>query len=423
MIELTFWKLCLISPPLLLIEGFFSGSEIAILSADKLALKKRSKAGDRRATLALRLANSPERVLSTTLLITSVCVVSNSALIVLFCLQSGYANADLVAVLLTTPLVVLLGELIPKMLYQKHSTELAPWVAYPINWTYWIFFPFTRILASYTTQLSRIIGPIETLFTGKNKTTREEIRSLLSYNKKEIEIKTSEKQMIKRIFDFKDTEAKNALIPLVRVDAIEDTATVLEALERFERHRHSRMPVFSDRIDNIIGTLEISDLLTATDLQQPIRHHITAAHYVSETQSLQDLIVEMQREDKEIVVVVDEHGGAVGILTFEDIVEEIVGEIRNEYDFETQPFKLINEETWSIQARMEIQQINEILKLDLPEGDYETLSGFLLQQFGRIPESRDELYFNTSTGPYRFTIQKATERHIESVLIQKLAKN
>ena len=226
MIELTFWKLCLITPPLLLIEGFFSGSEIALLSADKLALKKKSKLGDRRAAMALRLANHPERVLSTTLLITSVCVVTNSALIVLSCLQYNFKNADLVAVLFTTPLVVLLGELIPKMLYQKHSTELAPWVAYPIYWTYWIFFPFTRILASYTTQLSRIVGPIEILFTGKNKTTRDEIRSLLSYNKKEIEIKTSEKEMIKRIFDFRDTEAKNALIPLVRVNAIDETATV-----------------------------------------------------------------------------------------------------------------------------------------------------------------------------------------------------
>ncbi len=421
MIELTFWKIMILVPPLLLLEGFFSGSEIALLSADKLYLLEQSKAGNSKANLALQMANHPERVLSTTLLMTSLCIIGISGLISLYFLENSSNHAELYSVLITSPLVVLLGELIPKTIYQKNANTLAPWVAYPVHLAYWIFFPITRNLSNYTVRLSRMVGPIEELLSGRKKSSRDEIRALLSYKKFETEIKSSEKKMIQRIFDFRYSDAKNAMIPLVQVDAIDESVTVQNALERFERHRHSRMPVFSERVDNIIGVLEIADLLTANDMQQPIRLYISPAHYVAETQSLQDLMFEMRREDNEMVVVVDEHGGAVGILTFEDIVEEIVGEISDEFDYESLTYKELSETSWNVQARMEIQQINEILKLDLPEGPYETLSGFLLQQFGRIPEIRDELFFDTASGSYKFTIQKATERHIESVFIERLA--
>jgi putative hemolysin len=420
-IALKSWQLVAMLPPLLLLEGFFSGSEIALLAADKLVLKKQAKVGDPKAILALDMANHPERVLSTTLLMTSLCVICCSTLISLYFLDRSPQYAEIYAVLLASPLVVLLGELIPKAIYQRNATAVARWVAYPVHWAYWMFFPITRVLASYTTRLSRIVGPIEELLSGRRKTTRDEIRSLLTYTQNETEIKPSEKRMIKRIFDFRYSEAKHALIPLVRVDAIEESASVQLALERFEQHRHSRMPVFSKRIDNIVGVLETTDLLSAIDLQQSISPYISPANYIAETQSLEDLMLEMRRENNEMVVVVDEHGGAVGILTFEDIVEEIVGEISDEYDFESLPYKELTPTSWSVQARMEIQQINEILKLELPEGDYETLSGFLLQQFGRIPELRDELFFDTSSGAFKFTIQKATDRHIETVLIQKIA--
>lgn len=406
-------------PPLLLIEGLFSGAEIALLSADKLTIKKNAKQS-RGGKLALELVNHPERVLSTTLFMTSICVITASALISLFFIENKYPNAAILAVLVTSPLVVLLGELIPKTIYQRHAIRLAPWVAYAIWGAYWAFYPVTRLLASYTTRLSRVIGPIEELVTGKRRTTRDQLEALLSYSRKETEIKTSQRRMIKRIFDFKDTEAKHALIPLVKVEAIDHTSTVREAFERFERHRHSRMPVFSDRIDNIVGVLETADLVSATNLEQTIEHFISAAHYVAETQSLEDVMLEMRKQDNQMVVVVDEHGGAIGVLTFEDIIEEIVGEISDEYDVEATPYKEISERSWIVQARMEIQAINEQLRLELPEGEYETLSGFLLQQFGRIPEARDELFFNTPTCSLKFTIRKATERHIESVLVEQM---
>jgi putative hemolysin len=407
-------------PPLILIEGFFSGAEIALFSADKLTLKKMAKQGSSGGKLALELINYPGRILSTTLLMTDLCIIFISALVTLYFLRTQQDHSNLLAIAVTFPLVVIFGELIPKTIYQRHATTLAPWVAPPVYWAYWIFYPFTRVIASYTNRLSRMVGPIEELIVGKRRTTREELQSLLSYGKRESEIKASEKRMIKRIFDFKDTEAKHALIPLVRVEAIDESATIQTALERYQAHRHSRMPVFSGRIDNIIGTLEASDLLGANDLKQSIRIYISRAHYVAETQSLEDLMHEMRRDDTEMVVVVDEHGGAVGVLTFEDIVEEIVGEINDEYDSESLPYKELSETSWLVQARMEIQAINDQLKIALPEGEYETLSGFLLQQFGRIPTQRDELFFDTPNGPYKFTIRKATLRHIEIVLIERL---
>lgn len=408
-------------PPLLMIEGFYAGSEIALLSADPLALKRQVRTGAVGSKLALELTTHPERILSATLLMTNLCMVGIAALTALYFQEHASAHSELLSVAVASPLVVIFGELLPKTIYQRNATRLARWVATPVHWTYLAFFPITRLLKGYTSRLSKIAGPIEELLTGKRRTTREDLENLLTYGRRESELKTSEKKMIRRIFDFREAEARHALLPLVRVDAIEEKANLREALERFERHRHSRMPVYSERIDNIVGILEAADLFMATDLEQPIRHYLASPHYVSETQSLRSLMEEMHHEDNEMVVVVDEHGGAVGILTFEDIVEEIVGEINDEYDVEAEPYKELSHESWLVQARMEIPHINEQLGFHLPEGEYETLSGFLLQQFGRIPEARDELFFNTPAGQFKFTIRKASEKHIESVLIEKLS--
>ncbi len=412
-----------IVPFLLILEGFFSGSELALLSADKLKLKAQARRGSPGAKLALELANHPERVLSSTLLMTSFCVVGISSLISLYLIERGSVHPEFTTIAITSPLIVLLGELIPKTVYQRYADRFAPWVSYPVASIYWAFFPITRAIAAYTNRLSRMLGPIEEMLAGKRRTTRDELRTMLSYGKNESEIKPAEKKMIKRIFDFKDTEAKHALIPLVKVEAIEEQGTIRVALERFKAHRHSRMPVFSGRIDNIIGVIDVADLFAANDLNQAVRGFVTPARYIAETQALEDLLLEMHRENDEMVVVVDEYGGAVGILTLEDIVEEIVGEIQDEYDSEGALYKETGPNGWLIQARMEVGQINELLHIEIPEGDYETLGGFLLQQFGRIPGNRDELYFDTPGGSMKFTIRKASERAIELVLVERLVRS
>lgn len=421
--NLTLANVSFIVTPILLIEGFYAGSEIALLSADQLSLKAKAQQGSHRARKTLELLKFPERILSTTLLMTSLCVIGTSSIMTLYFLSKNHHNAEFISILVTSPLIVILGELIPKTIFQRYSRFVVPWVAYPIHFTFLAFYPITKMLSLYTSRVTRMMKPIEEMLTGKRKSTRDEIRALLTFTRKESEIKPTERSMIKRIFDFKDTEAKHALIPLVKVEAIDETATIHEALGKFQRNRHSRMPIYSERIDNIVGVLEMSDLFSAVAnpelLSHSVKKYMSNPHYVAETQSLEDLLFTMKREDNEMVVVVDEYGGAVGILTFEDIIEEIVGEIEDEYDYEISPYKELNSRSWLIQARMEIQQINEALRLDIPEGDYDTVGGFLLQQFARIPEPGDELYFETASSSLKFIIKKANVRQIEFVIVER----
>lgn len=416
--ELSTATLLALLPPLLLIEGFFSGSEIALLSADVISLKSKAARGSRSAKLALKLAMHPERVLTSTLVMTALCVILISALCSLWARDRFGDSSEWIAVAIASPLVVFFGELIPKTFYQKYSNSLAPWVSYPVSFVYILFYPITRTISFYTAALSRILSPIEELLTGKTQSGRDELLTVLSYGKRESELGINEKRMIRRIFDFKGTEAKHILIPLIKVEAIEENATIKEGLERFKNHRHSRMPVYSGRIDNIIGVLEVSDLFHAPDSNQKVRNSITNATYIAETHHLDDLLKVMRRDETEMVVIVDEYGGAIGILTFEDIVEEIVGEIEDEHDDQTADFKELDANKYLVQARMEITAINEKLHLEIPEGDYETIGGFLLQQFSKIPEVGDELYFDTPAGTLKFLVRRASARQVHSVLVE-----
>ena len=409
-------------PILILIEGVFAGSEIALLSSDRLELKKRARKGSYGAQLALSLTERPERILSTTLLMTSLCAIGISSAIAIKIEEIPMFDqySGIISIAASSFLVIIFGEIMPKTIFQRFSHTIGPSVAFLIYWVYLIFFPITKLLSIYTSRLSGLVGPIFELISGKKRTSRDEIEAVLSYGRRETGIATEEKRMIKRIFDFKDTEAKHALIPLVKVDAVEEGATVRQALERFQQHRHSCMPVYSGRVDNIVGTVKFGQLLGVANLDSPMRPHMTPGQYTPETQVLEDLLAEMHQDKFEMATIVDEYGGAVGILTLEDIVEEVVGEIHDEYDSRKLTHRQINDNSWWIQARMEIQLVNEQLHLELPEGDYETVGGFLLQQFGRIPEPGDELYFDTPAGAFRFVIKQANERAIDSVLIEKL---
>ena len=405
---------------LICIEGFFSGSELALLSADRLQLKKKSKLGDFGAQLALKLLKNPERILSSTLLMTSTCVMAISVILTLEFRKEYAAHGEIYAVITSSFLVIIFGELIPKFFYRKFSASLATRIAIPIFYTQKILSPFISLTTLYTSQISKIILPFEQIWNGKKQSAKDELQGLLTVDATETQIKTTEKKIIKKILKFRDRIAKDGLVPLVQVDAIEKTAILEEAFQLFQEKKHSRLPVFDERIDNIIGILELNQVIRIPDLKQTADRFMKPCFYVSESQKLEDIMNVMIEKDVQIAVVVDEYGGAVGILTREDIFEQIVGDLQDEDDQEVKSIRAMRPNLWVVKAKTTIVQLNEEIGLDIPEGDYDTLSGFLLRQFSRIPETGDELYFDTKAGQIHFSIREASVRKIESVSIERI---
>jgi putative hemolysin len=205
---------------------------------------------------------------------------------------------------------------------------------------------------------------------------------------------------------------KKVMLPFVNVDAIEKDATVQEAIDMFETLRHSRLPVYEERIDNIVGILYFPDVFKCRDPDsEKVSRYMRPALFVPEIQQLETLTHEMK--DAEMAIVVDEYGGAVGVVTREDVLEEIVGDISDEWDENNLGVMEMSPDSYLVHVNMGIHEVNEKLGIDVPKGDYETLSGFLLQQFNRIPSTGDELYFAN----FKVKVHRANEKAIETVII------
>ncbi len=405
----------------LMMEAFFSGSEMALIASDRLVLAKKAKDGDKGAALALEMLKHPEKILSMTLVGTNICITLQAALLSLYLYQQWSGTHELYATLILTPVVLIFGEMIPKTLAQRYAETLSPFLAPIVRLIQNIFWPATVGLSYYTRWISNKIGFIEEVFTGrKHHSRREELKYALSLSKNEMDLKSSEKKMIRRILEFTRSKVKDAMIPLVQVNMIEDSSTVEEAIQTVKKSAHSRMPVYHSRVDNIVGILHVYDLFKQLDKTRSVSELMKSAYYAPETQNLDELLFTMQKRSIHMAIVVDEYGGSAGIVTLEDILEEIVGDIKDEYDPDVALYQKISDTRYIIQARMEVDAINEVLKdtlkLEINKGQFETLGGFLLQQFNRIPEEGDELYF----GKYKFTVLRATDKKIITVEVSMI---
>ena len=241
---------------------------------------------------------------------------------------------------------------------------------------------------------------------------------MMNFKTDDLKIQENEKKMIQKIIDFRELRTHSALIPLIKVDALSEDSSIEEAIEKFKMNGHSRMPLYRERIDHIVGMLEVKDLFLAKDPHQKVSHYAKPVRYIAESQRLESILGDFTQENP-MLIVVDEHGGSVGIVTFEDLIEEIVGEIDDEHDPQTQPIRFLSHHRWLISASSEIALINESLKLSLPEGEeYETLGGLLIELFGKIPKSGSEKRLDTTQGIYFFKVQSANERHVHSAIVE-----
>lgn len=394
---------------LLLLQGFFSGSEIAVVAADRKKMKLRADEGSKGSQLALRLLKEPEWYLSTTLLGTNLSVIANTVLITGIMLEFLGRHGEILAIFLLPPILVILGEIVPKTLFQQHATSLAPKIA-PFIWaTVYLLYPIVFMVSKVTRMMLSLVGVTETRLGPL--VTREELGMLLHLDETELDIEKRQKTVIQRILSFSDTRVKEVMIPLIDVAAIKEDCQISEALEVFQNTRHSRLPVFKGRIDRIIGLVNAFDLIDQIRETDAIRPFIRKIYYVPETKYVDQLLIELQRKRIHMAAVVDEYGGAVGIVTIEDLLEEIVGEIRDEFDTEEPYYVRIGEGRYLVSARMEVNAFAETLRIKLPRGDYETLGGFILQKLGYIPKAGETVLHGNLT----FIIKRSSERDIKEV--------
>ncbi|MDD5643066.1 MAG: hemolysin family protein [Syntrophales bacterium] len=403
--------LLLIFIPFLLLEAFFSASEIALISANRRRLRERAEQGHRGAALALKLVQAPERLVATTLLGSNLAEISSSILVTAFLIEVMGQTGEIVAVLLLPPLILILAEITPKSIGRQLADSLAQRLG-PILWVVsWIIYPVTFIFAGLSRAVLFLLGsrhPSQMPFI-----TREDLHLVVKKSGPEVDLETPERQIIQRILHFSLHSVKEAMVPLIRVAAIPDTLTVAQTLEEFRTSRFSRLPVYHRRIDNLIGVVHAFDLLGEEALHRSIRAFMRPITYVPELKKIDRLLAEMQRQAIHLAAVVDEYGGAVGIVTIEDLLEEIVGEIADEFDQEVTPYKKLGEGHYLVNARMEVEILNEALHLNLPPGDYETLAGFLIAQSGDLPRVGEHIRYNN----LRFTVRQADARTLKEVEI------
>jgi CBS domain containing-hemolysin-like protein len=393
------------------LEGFFSGTETAMVSVDRARIKALAEQGSKRAALVNATLEAPEKFFSTTLLGTNVSTVLGNAIATLLVIRYLGEHYAYITILIMTPLILVFGEIVPKTIYRFHAEQIATSLVYPIRVISVIFYPIVAIL-SWLTKLFLGLFGIETVQL-KSHATREDIENYLDMWNINGRLRTAEKKIIERIFDFFDIEAEDIMIQLVNVQALGIGEDIDKAVGLAQKTGYSRIPVYSGKAYNIIGIVHAFDLLTAQKKAQTLEDIMRPAKYVPHSAPVDEIFKQMKTEGNSIAVVVDEYGGAIGIITIEDILEEIVGEIYDEYDKQERLFTKIGKNEYLVNARMELDEFNEHLNLQLPKDDYETIAGFLLKYMERIPKTGDKFQLENVT----FIIKKADKRSIKEVSV------
>ena len=393
----------------LLLEGFFTCSEIALVSANHRQLENLAEMGHRGARMAQKMLRFPEKLFATTLLGANLAQTVNTVLVSALLINVYGSSGELAAVLVLPPIILIFAEILPKSIGRMNPTVMAQRVGFFIWLTSWILLPVTWIFA--------FLGRLVLWLTGSRGAgevpfiTREELQMVVKAGADEVDLETMERTIIQRILHFSQTMVREAMIPLIEVVAIPETYLVSQALEEFRRGPYSRLPVYRRRIDNIIGYLHSMELLGEKDTSQSIKKFIRPVRFAPESKRADQLLLEMQQLGIHLVVAVDEYGGAVGIVTLEDLLEEVVGEIADEFDRDSLGIKELPQGDYLINARMEIEALNESLKLNLPLGNYHTLGGFLIKKAGDIPRVGEQIHYRNLL----FTVRNGDLRTIKEV--------
>ncbi len=393
---------------LLVLQAFFAGSEIALISCDKIKMRSLAEDGSTAAGLVLQAYSKIETFIGTTLIGVNLSLIINTLVLTFYFEETLGQRSGLYTVAVLSPLIVVFGQVVPKAVFESRRNSIVLWIIYPL----WVFSRLFYPVLFFVNLFTR--GILSRPGRNMSSITREELEDVME----EDEDKPSsdyKRRVLRRIFGYSETTVGEIMIPLVKVDALERRSTLRDVKRLIAEKNHSRIPIFSDRVDNITGILNSFYVLGEQDLDRSVEQYALPPFYVPESKLVNELMDEMKGGRAGMAVVVDEYGGSVGIITLEDIIEEVVGEIEDEYDTGETPWRRLGDGQYLIDPTVEIGRLNDGLGLAIPEGeDYETLAGFLLYTHGSIPAPGTVIVFGRKT----FTVVSSTPRMISEVRLQ-----
>ena len=421
---------------LIMINAFFAMSEIAVISLNDTKLEKMAENGNKKARQVLKLTKDSSGFLSTIQIgvtlagfLTSATASQTFAVSLTERLSktvvANYISVSVLSVLSTLLITVImsyfslvLGELVPKKI-AMHKPERVSFTAVPVLlFVNRVFRPFVKLLSASTNGVVRLFGIDPD--ADEEVVTEEEIRMMVDVGQEKGVIEDSQKEMINNIFEFDDMDVADIMTHRTDVDCVDIEDGLSEVIKLSIEYGHSRIPIYREDPDNIIGIVYIKDLLKYVGNSIPksktIKDFMREAYYVPETKQCSELLNELLEKHVQMAVVVDEYGGTAGIVTLEDIIEAIVGNIQDEYDNEDEEISKINENTFTIDGVTDIEEVEEQLGISIPDGDYDTLGGFIISLLGYLPtgEKQDEAEFKN----IKFTVLNVEERRIGKVRVE-----
>ena len=406
---------------LLLLQGFFSGSEIALVHADRLKLHHLANQGHRSAGLILKLFHKPEVLLGTTLVGTNLSLVTLTTLGTLLMIRLFGEYGEFLAFLVYTPLFLVLGEVVPKSVYQQRADSLALVLVYPLQFFSWLFYPVVFVFSWVARRVARLAGV--SVASRELFTNREQIRTVIDMAEQGADIDVFDRDRILRVTRFADATVGQVMIPLAEMTVLGSDKSSRDAIQWARDHGHFRLPVYKDRQNQIIGVVS----LTMWDLMNPELSGYTMAeltkpaYYVTAHQLLDELLPVLQQRKDHMAIVVDEYEAAVGMITLEDILREVVGEVVNVgYTFEgylprTKYFiEQLEDGGYLMDGRVAIVDANEMLDISLPATEAHTIGGLVISHLRHLPQTGESVVL----AGYRFIVEEVSERGIRKLRAQ-----
>ncbi len=419
---------------LILLNAYFAASEIAFISLNDAKVEKQAKEGNKKAKQIEKMLKEPSKFLATIQIGITLAGFLSSAfasdtfadmlapilnnLIPAVSLGVWKSVSIIIITIILSFFTLVFGELVPKRLAMKHYEKISYATIGVIRAISIVTAPFVKLLTVVTNAISSIFG------VGENEeetVTEEEIKMMINQGEEKGTIKEEEKELINNVFEFNDITVSEIMRHRKDIFAVDINISTEELLDELsqEEYRYSRIPVYDETIDEIKGILYVKDVLKNINKKSfRVKNVVKEAYFVSQNRLINEVFKELQKNKMQIAIIVDEYGGTAGIVTMEDILEELVGDIYDEYDKDEKEYEKIDENTYILSGSLPIYEVNKLLDAGIPEGDYDTISGFLQEELGRIPEDEEKPVVETQKVTY-----KIEEYEDKRILKVKACKN